>query len=286
MHFNEADRGALRWVQAAQLPPAIAEVLLSHDQHQRAVVDGPYVACVLHDFEREFEDSEAASIGALRFVIGEHLIATFRKHPLRCADIVRRRFVAGGAISGAAAAFTLLAGALTEVISAQLRELDAAAEQAEDELLAAAREPSTRQLALMRRRAVQLHRLLSGLRSICTRLETDDALPASLLAPVETFAQRIAALDQGVAALQSQLRLLRDELELQASQRTNRSLYILSIISALMLPATFVTGLFGMNTGGLPWAGAAHGTLIATALAFGSAGVVYLILRLLGFIRL
>lgn len=66
----------------------------------------------------------------------------------------------------------------------------------------------------------------------------------------------------------------------------NRSLYILSIISALMLPATFVTGLFGMNTGGLPWAGAAHGTLIASQLALGSAGGVYVALRLLGFIRL
>ncbi|WP_051362167.1 CorA family divalent cation transporter [Solimonas soli] len=286
LHFNEADRGALRWVQTAQLPPAIADVLLSQDRHQRAVVEGAYVACVLHDFEREFEDCETRGIGALRFVIGPHCIASFRRHPLRCADIVRRRLMGGARIGDAAGAFSLLAGALTEVVAAQLHELDAAAEQAEDALLADEHEPDTRQLALMRRRAVQLHRLLSGLRSLCARLEADDALPPALLPPVETFAQRIAALDQGVIALQSQLRLLRDELELQTSQRTNRSLYILSIVSALMLPATFVTGLFGMNTGGLPWAEAPHGTLVATLLALGSAGAVYLVLRLLGFIRL
>jgi len=41
---------------------------------------------------------------------------------------------------------------------------------------------------------------------------------------------------------------------LQAAQRTNRNLYFLSILTALLMPATLVTGFFGMNTGGLPFA--------------------------------
>ena len=57
------------------------------------------------------------------------------------------------------------------------------------------------------------------------------------------------------------------------------------MLSALLLPATLVTGIFGINTGGLLWTTDKYGSLWATGLALGSAGVVYLILRMAGFIR-
>jgi zinc transporter len=95
----------------------------------------------------------------------------------------------------------------------------------------------------------------------------------------------LQALDADILEGQAQLRLLRDELDIQAAQRTNQNLYILSIITALMLPATLVTGLFGMNTGGMPFASASHGTLTATLVAAGAAGVSYCLLRWMGFMR-
>ena len=51
--------------------------------------------------------------------------------------------------------------------------------------------------------------------------------------------------------MQGQLRQLRDEIDLQQEQRTNQNLYLLSVITALLLPPTLVTGFLGMNTGGL-----------------------------------
>jgi Mg2+ and Co2+ transporter CorA len=52
-----------------------------------------------------------------------------------------------------------------------------------------------------------------------------------------------------------------------------------------MLPATLVTGFFGMNTGGLPWQQHPVGTSFATIVAVGSSAVVYVVLRLAGFMR-
>lgn len=285
LHFNAVDHGTHRSITAAGLPPAVSDLLLSNDDHQCALVDGDYAAGVLHDFERRFEGDDYSAIGSLRFAINGKILLTVRKKPLRCADVVKRRINGGICPVDSAAAFDLLTGSITEVIVAVLRDLEVAAERVEDELLTDSLMPDTRELVAMRRRAVQLHRLLSGLDSVCQRLESDEALLPSLLPTIEKFSQRVNALHHNVSALQSQLRLLRDELELQAAQRTNRSLYVLSILSALMLPATFVTGLFGMNTGGLPWATAPHGTLVATFMAFCSAAGVYLILRKLGFVK-
>ena len=286
LHFNAIDHGTERSIQAAELPNAVRDLLLSHDDHQCALVEGDYAAGVMHDFERRFEGDHSSSIGSLRFAINQNNLFTVRKQPLRCADGVKRRIENGNYPGNAAAALDLLSSSITEVMVSVLRELDASAERIEDDLLTESLSPDTRELVAMRRRAVQLHRLLAGLSSICQRLESDDALLPELLPAIEKFAQRVDALHQNVNALQSQLRLLRDELELQAAQRTNRSLYVLSILSALMLPATFVTGLFGMNTGGLPWATSSGGTLAASGLAFGSAIGVYLILRKLGFVKI
>jgi zinc transporter len=286
LHFNAADRGSQRWIAAAGLPKRVGELLLSHDDHQRALVDEAWLACVLHDYERDLDDSKNAGVGSLRFAIRDGLLITVRKHPLRCADIARRRIVEGAGPADAAAALDLLTSSIVEVMGSELQALEAAVEQVEDELLADSLTPDTSALVSMRRRSVRLHRLLAGMATLAKRLEADTALAPPLLPAIEKFAQSVAALDHSVSALQSQLRLLRDELELHTAQRTNRSLYVLSILSALMLPATFVTGLFGMNTGGLPWATSPGGTLAATLMAFGLAAVVYLVLRKLGFVRL
>ncbi|CAN5375442.1 hypothetical protein BH09PSE3_BH09PSE3_27670 [soil metagenome] len=85
--------------------------------------------------------------------------------------------------------------------------------------------------------------------------------------------------------LHANLRELRDELEVQTANRVNQNLYVLSTLSALLLPATLVTGFFGMNTGGLLWQTDGNGTWKAAIIVAGSALAVYLWLRSHGFFR-
>jgi len=88
------------------------------------------------------------------------------------------------------------------------------------------------------------------------------------------------ALDD-IIALQDRARALQDELATRLTEETNRRLYIVSIVTTLVMPATFVTGFFGMNTGGLLWGGdgAPHGTLYATAICLFSVLLTLTLLR-------
>ena len=117
------------------------------------------------------------------------------------------------------------------------------------------------------------------MRANLRRLEQDPDLPDGLRQVAEWHAQRLNSLDGDVVAAQGQLRQLRDELDLQAAQRTNQNVYFLSVISALLLPATLVTGFFGMNTEGLPFARGAAGTVMATLLAIAASVMTWLLLR-------
>ena len=286
LHLSLADQGTIGWISHAEdLPATVKELLLSPDSHQRALVDSGVVGCVLHDFERDFDVSDTSRVGALRFALTPSLMITARLHPIRSADIVSDKLTRGQRITGAAGALDLLVASVSEMIAGIGRELSVAVQKAEDRFLDGHHPPTPHDLIAIRRRLAQLHRMLDGMRAVFRRLEEDEELPEALIATVEKLSQRLHALDADTLAVQGQLRLLREELDIQAAQRTNQNLYVLSIMTALMLPATLVTGIFGMNTGGLPWASTSMGTLAATLLALGAAVATYLLLRLLGFMR-
>ena len=64
--------------------------------------------------------------------------------------------------------------------------------------------------------------------------------------------ERLDVLGHDLDLVQDRARLLQDELANKQAERTNRNLYILSIVTTVFLPITLITGVFGMNVGGLP----------------------------------
>lgn len=286
LHMNLSDERARRCIaQSSALPPPVIEMMLSADNHPRAMIEQGIVACVVPDLERDFDEGQVQGIGALHFALGPALLITARLHPLRSADVIRERIAAGAALPDAGAALELLIGAIATVAGTMIAQLSQSVETMEDDLLDDALMTDTRRMIGLRRDAVRLRRLVGGLSAVLQRLEADEELPDDLLPRVERAVQRLGGLDSDILTLQSQLRLIREEMDLLESKRTNQNLYVLSILSALLLPATLVTGIFGMNTGGLPWSSSAHGTLAATLIVLASAVFVYVLLRRFGLAR-
>ena len=46
--------------------------------------------------------------------------------------------------------------------------------------------------------------------------------------------------------------IVHDEITSTINRRLNKNMYILSAIMVIFMPLTFITGLFGMNVGGIP----------------------------------
>ncbi len=75
-------------------------------------------------------------------------------------------------------------------------------------------------------------------------------------------------------------------MSIMMAEETNRHLYVLTTLTTLLLPATLVTGVFGMNTKALPLTETDSGFLIAMGLVFGASVAVYLLMRRIGVFRL
>ncbi len=135
-----------------------------------------------------------------------------------------------------------------------------------------------RRLAPVRRTVVRLHRHLRTVLALMRRAAAsdDDEMPFGFEDIAGRLTSRLETVDHDIYALQDRARLLHEEIDSKLSSETNRHLYILSIMTAFLLPPTLVTGFFGMNTANLPFAAGSDGTEYAVGLIIASiaAGMV------------
>ena len=285
LHLDLWDQRSARWIaEHSGLPADVQAVFLASDEHPRVIGSRRAMALVLPDFQREFDREETERIGALRIAVRPGLMLTGRHHPLHTPDIFRHRAAQADDLSVDSAlcmVLQTLSDSLVTRTASAMSELLAL----EDQVLADEHVPDTRALVTLRRLTARLHRMASGMHMALFRAIEDPAIDPTYLGLIEPVVRRLQPIERDVIAAQAQLRLLREELDLQAGQQTNENVYLLSVITALFMPATLVTGFFGMNTSGLPFTSGLEGTFIATVLALVCSGATWFLLRMMGLIR-
>jgi zinc transporter len=277
-HFNLADARSHAWIASqSALPEEAREVLTSVDDHPQLHAEGSCVFGVLSDLVRDLK-GPTDEIGKLRIAVTEHLVVSARRHSLQGADATRAALLRGLRLPRPAtllhAIISHAADGFDEIVERMTNDLDVI----EDHILLEVIRDERRRLVRVRHAAVRLHRPLAGLRRVVHRLHRrrPDGQGSPLQADGTILAQRLEAVDHDLSAVQERARLMQDEIGAKIAAETSRQLFTLSILTALFVPATLVTGLFGMNVKGLPfseaeggfWWAFASGVLASAAVCF------------------
>lgn len=264
-------------------PRGLAEAVFRPDEHQRVTVEDGYVGGVVADLARPGAKPDVP--GRLHFVMGPRALVSGRRGPAESPDATRDTAEKGHPIPSPVLLLETMVGYVVASMAATGQRLSDEVDGIEDRVLDGRVRNDRRRLGPIRRSAVRLHRQLLGLAAVFHRLESDDAtvhLHGPAVAVAARLAQRLDALDRDVTALAERARLLQEEVAGRVAEESNRQLYVLSILSALFLPPTFITGLFGMNVKGLPFADDPHGFPFVVGLSLLSAAATYGIIRVLG----
>ena len=64
------------------------------------------------------------------------------------------------------------------------------------------------------------------------------------------------------------------------ANRTNQVMKVLTVLGTIALPALVISGIYGMNLKGLPWADSPHGTVLVSSIMLATTAVLLLILRM------
>ncbi len=284
LHFDlkTADLGPL--IEAGHVGPrALADAVFRPDEHQRVTVEDGHVGGVVADLARPGARPDVA--GRLHFVMGPRSLVSGRRGPAESPGAARATAEKGHPIPSPVLLLETMVGYVVAAMAATGQRLSDEVDGIEDRVLDGRVRDDRRRLGPIRRSAVRLHRQLLGLAAVFHRLEQDDAasgVRGPAVAVAARLAQRLDALDRDVTALAERARLLQEEVAGRVAEESNRQLYVLAVLSALFLPPTFLTGLFGMNVKGLPFADDPHGFLLVVGFALASAAATYGIIRALG----
>jgi zinc transporter len=287
LHFNLTDTRACQFLGSAlELPAPARAILTSAEEHQQLHGDGPCIYGVLADLVCGL-DGITEEIGFLHFALTENLFVSSRRHQLNAVEATRRALRRGLKVGNPPELLETIARQVIETLDAYAEELGGRLDRVEERILADTGSADRKAVSGVRRMTVRLHRQLVILRSLIHRFEhSTEGTPASKLAlQTARLAQRLDWLDTEVVELRDRSRLLQEEILLKDTEQTNRSLHVLAIVTTVFLPATLVTGIFGMNVAGLPLTAHRSGFLWAMALTVGAAALVYWLLRRLGTVR-
>jgi zinc transporter len=282
LHLNLADTRVVAFLENMPgLEEPLHATLTTHETHPSLIVDDKAIYGTLVDFQREF-DQETSNLGWLHFAVSDRFIITTRLQPLRSVDRLRAavdknptRYTTPSHV------FEALVAEFQRTLITLVMETTEELNAIEDFVYDSAPRDERRKLAPVRRTVVRLHRHLRTLLTLIRRASAADEedMPSGFEDVVSRLTGRLEAVDHDVYALQERARLLHEEIDSKLSSETNRHLYILSLMTAFLLPPSLVTGFFGMNTAALPFTEGGSGTIYAGIFIAISIALAWMLLR-------
>ena len=138
-----------------------------------------------------------------------------------------------------------------------------------------------RRLWALRRQIASVRRFVAPQRDALDRLYRN---PGTLLSDTEANslreeADRVTRYLEDLDLARERAIVLQEEHMNELAHLQNTRMYVLSVVAAIFLPLTFVTGLLGMNVGGLPGVDSPLGFMVALVVMVATSAVMLIYFR-------
>ncbi|MBI1359130.1 MAG: zinc transporter ZntB [Alphaproteobacteria bacterium] len=281
LHLDRTHPEVERWLAArADLSEATHDVLVSNETRPRAYREGDALIAVARGINLN-PGAEPEDMIAMQIWASATRVVSFRRRPLQTPRDALSTLEAG---QGPLTAGDLVSDLLQRLVSKMnqsIVEMNDRIDQmeAEDEdldveaMLADIRDIRRNSLALKRYMSPQHEALLEIQRGAPAWLsETNRQEIRETIDRLRRYLEELDVSKESVLVLQ-------DDLNNRAANRMNRTMYALSIVAAVFLPLSFITGLLGINVGGMPGVNSHIAFWVTVALLVAIFGVQYLIFK-------
>lgn len=283
--YQLSDMRARHEIAADQaLPPPVREAFLSASHGCHIDLEDDWLYGDLPDLRHDYS-AEARGLGHFRFALNDTMLVGARKQPLQSVDNIRKAIENGSRkFRSPADLIEAVVGQSFDGMVAELTRLGDTLDGIEDRIVCDAWHNERQALVDARRHLVVIHRQMATLSNLFRHLDHSHCndLPDTINDMAARLSHRAHTLYHDGEQLQARARLLQDELMAKLTTESNRLLYVLSVMTAVLLPMTIISGLFGMNVGGLPFLETPSGFWIVTLFSFAVAAIVFFVVTRLG----
>lgn len=256
VHLDFTHERARRWLASESgLDPLVSEALVADETRPRCVPLAGGLLLSLRGVNSN-PGADPEDMVALRlFTDGRRIISTRRRKLLSILDIAHVLDTGQGPRSAGEWIAALTAGLverMSDIVEAMEDRLDAT----EEALLVESRQELRMQLLELRREAIMLRRYLNPQREALNRLmtETADWLSSNDRLRLREAGDKVTRHVEDLDAIRDRGVVASEELASRLAEQMNLRMYVLSLVAGIFLPLGFLTGLLGINVGGIPGA--------------------------------
>ena len=261
VHLDRTHTGTEPWLrEGLGLGDQVVEGLLDEGTRPRLTRTADGMLLILRGINFN-EGAAPEDMVALRLWITPRLVVSLRRSPILAVHELRSLYAAGEAPAGPGTFLADLIERLTdsanEVVDDLMGELDVLEERVvEGAADREADETTAPRISGVRRRLVRLRRYLAPQRDALTAFlrAAQDLLDETARLDLSESIEQTQRYVEEVEAARERAVILSDELASRADERVSRHSYMLSVAAGVFLPITFLTGLLGINVGGMPGA--------------------------------
>ena len=268
LHVNLSHSSCEKWLKRhAGLSASFHETLHEGTRSTRIEYTDDSLIAVINDVLFDFA-YDASDISTLYLHVGPKLVVSARSKPLRSIDRLRATVKRGLLLESPVDLLVHLLRDQADVLTQIVRDIADRVDSVEDRLLANRLERNRTSLGAWRRLLVRLQRLMAPEPAALFRLlnRPPGWVSERDLLDLRQSTEEFSTVLQETSSLQERIKLLQEEIAGQINEQNNRSLFVLTVVSVLVLPINIISGLFGMNVGGIPLADAHGGFWAVVAL--------------------
>ncbi|MFM2481614.1 zinc transporter ZntB [Celerinatantimonas sp. YJH-8] len=257
VHLDCANEAGCQWLtERSGVSDVISEALLSEDTRPRISHIDEQSLVFLRGVNLA-EGAEPEDMVSIRICIEQRrVISTRRRRLLSVADLIQALQEGDGPRTSSEFLVTLC-HYLTLRMDAVIDDLQERMAQIEESVVEDASAEGRNELTAIRRQSIKLRRYLAPQREALVKIAFDRR---SWLDPddrplLQESTDRLIRYIEELDAIRERAIVTQEEFTSQLSEQMNQRMYVMSLIAALFLPLGFLTGLLGVNIGGIPGTG-------------------------------
>ena len=282
VHLDATHALSRTWLseEVSYLDSIIIDALLAEETRPRIVEFEQGVLLILRGVNLN-ENATPEDMISVRVWIDQHRIITIERRPLKAVQDIRERLKAGKGPKNSGDFLTMLSARLFERMEPVFSELDERLDDVEERVMD---EPDTKDrptITSIRKQAIVFRRYIAPQRDVMAFLRTSEQpwLDQMHKRRLQESLDRIVRYLEDLDAIRERAQIVKDELSNALADKMNKNMYVLSVIAAIFLPLGFLTGMLGINIGGIPGADNPWAFYIFTGILVGLVGLQTLVFK-------
>lgn len=256
LHFNytnDATKGYL--AHHSNLNPVVVNALLSEESRPRATSLENGVLISLRGVNLAPNSNPEDMVSVRLWVTPQRVVSTRQRKLLSASDIAEQ-LEAGLGPKTPAEFVVMLTDLLISRMSNTIAEIEDKVSLIEEQIIGNNSYALRNEIADCRRQIIALRRYLSPQKEAMNQLMSDRISLFSVTEKIQLreITDHLTRLIEDLDSVRDRAAVTQEELSNGLAEQMNSRMYVLSIVAAIFLPLGFLTGLWGVNVGGIPGA--------------------------------